>query len=80
MSQNDYRILMTIYKYGCTNEMKSITLYKIHEISLLSVSKIRQSVKRFMQLEYISEGAVNHSAKTYFVTKSGIKKIKELMS
>jgi DNA-binding transcriptional regulator GbsR (MarR family) len=70
---------MILYQNKCFNEFKSFSINLIKEQTQVSISKIRKSIKIFKELNYISEGAVNHSAKTYYVTETGINKIKELI-
>jgi DNA-binding transcriptional regulator GbsR (MarR family) len=59
--------------------MKSLTIVKISEMSGLSVPKIRKSISAFRNLNYISEGVMQHNAKTYYVTEQGINKINSIL-
>lgn len=79
LSKNDYKMLYTLYEYGGTTEMKSLTIQKLSGLTKLSESKIRISVREFKKLGYIREGAVQHNAKTYYITEDGINKVKELI-
>lgn len=79
LSRNDYKILSVLYQYECTNELKSITINKINELSDLSVSKVRVSIKTFKNMDYIAEGVLQHKAKTYYITELGIEKLQQLM-
>jgi DNA-binding MarR family transcriptional regulator len=79
LSKNDYKVLYVLEKHECTNEMKSFTISKISESTGLSISKIRITLREFIKLGYIKEGAVNHTAKTYYITKEGIDKVKSLV-
>lgn len=79
LSRNDYKVLTTILQFGCTNEMKSVTIKKMSELTNLSIGKIRLSVKAFLELEYIAEGVVQHNAKTYYITDEGKSKLNQLM-
>lgn len=78
-SRNDYKILLEIYKYGCINEMKSITINKIQELTDLSLSKIRTTLSYFKDQNYVAEGVMQHSAKTYYITAEGIVKIHQIL-
>jgi hypothetical protein len=80
LSKNDYKILINLYKYGCINELHSISVYKINELTNLSISKIRLTIKSFLNLKYIAEGLINNHSKTYYVTSDGIQKINNLIS
>ena len=77
-SKNDYKVIITLYEHECTTEMKSFTIKKLHDITDLSVNKIRDTIKSFLLKGYIAEGAAQHNAKTYYITQLGIQKINNL--
>lgn len=79
LSKNDYKVLYQFYQYDCTNAMKSLTVEKMAELTELSVSKIRKTIKVFKELLYINEGIQQRCAKTYFITKKGINKVQKFM-
>lgn len=78
ISKNDYLTLVILLENECTTEMRSFTLKNIADITELSLSKIRKTVKMFKSMEFIKEGAVQHNAKTYYITKKGIEKLNQL--
>lgn len=77
-SKGDYKILESFSKTKSTTEMKSLTIKQIQEITGYSINKVRDAIKILLLLQYIQEGAVQHSAKTYYLTKSGQSKLHEL--
>ena len=77
-TSNDYKILFTLYSNGCTNEMKAYTIIKIRHYANLSIPKIRNTIKKFKKVDYIRVGVSHCNSKTYYVSKKGIEKIKEL--
>jgi DNA-binding transcriptional regulator GbsR (MarR family) len=76
-SKNDYKVLYALQE--CTNELKSYTIDKLHEVTKLSVSKIRLTMREFKGLGFVKEGALQHNAKTYYITQQGLEKIKALL-
>lgn len=72
-------MLIMMKQFEATNEMKSLTVIKLSELTKLSVSKIRIAVRKFKELGYIEDGVLQHNAKTYFLNSKGINKIKELL-
>ncbi len=79
VSRNDYKILIAINNFGSTTEMKSLTIKKLKELTGLSISKIRGTIAKFKELEYLREGVVQHNAKTYFITRKGQEQIKKIL-
>ena len=77
LNKNDYRILDKIYDGGGRAVMCSLTLEKIAELSGLSIHKIRASIKLFIGLGFVNEGARDSRAKTYFLSDKGISIVKE---
>ena len=77
-SANDYKILFTLFKNECTNEIKAFTINKIKKETNLSIPKIRTTIKAFIKEGYIKKGVSHHNANSYYVSETGIKKIKEL--
>jgi RIO-like serine/threonine protein kinase len=75
-SKNDYKILYALQ--DCTTEMKSFTVEKLSDVTKLSVSKVRQTIRKFKESGFIKEGALQHNAKTYYITAEGLSKIKKL--
>lgn len=78
ISKNDYKILLRLSEDECTTELKSYTINEIVKTTGLSVSKVRVALRTFKLLNYIAEGAVSKSAKTYYITTKGQEKLKEL--
>lgn len=80
LSKNDYRVLVILMEYGCTTDIKAISIKKIQEFTGLSINKIRITLKYFKSTGLINEGAVEHNAKTYFISNNGKEKIHELLN
>lgn len=78
ISKNDYLVLAALYNDDCNTELKSYTINKLQLITQLSTSKIRKTIKIFLDTGYIDEGCLQRTAKTYYITKDGINKIIEL--
>lgn len=78
ISKNDYKILATLKDNNYISEINSCTIRDIMEFTKLSTNKVRTAIKLFKALTYISEGAAQHSSKTYYITKSGIEKLGEI--
>lgn len=79
LSKNDYKIIIEIYNSGGDTELKSFTLKHISNLTKLSIVKIRTAIKKFIELNYINEGARQHREKTYYITELGKQKIQEII-
>lgn len=77
MNKDDYKILSILNNNECTNDIKSISIYKISEITGYNLTKVRRSIKTLMLLEYVNEGALQNKKKCYYITLNGINKINE---
>lgn len=77
LTKNDYFILDTLYNNGCFTKMCSFTLLKTTELTNLSKYKIRDSIKMFINLGLVCEGARDVRAKTYFLSSKGIEMVEE---
>ena len=79
LSKNDYNILIILNHYQCNSKLKSFTIERISKETNLSIPKIRNSVKMFLLLNYITEGSHDKSAKTYYINENGINELKSLI-
>lgn len=79
LTKNDYSILIVLFNENCNTEIKSFTIERIKEEVNLSCNKIRNSLKKFIELEMISEGAKQHRSKTYYISKKGIEKVRSII-
>lgn len=77
LTKNDYMIMNTLYDNGCLSKMCSFTLQKIAETTNLSIYKIRDAMKLFMNLGLVNEGARDVRAKTYFLSEQGIEIVED---
>ncbi|MBO8161355.1 MAG: transcriptional regulator [Thermosipho sp. (in: Bacteria)] len=78
-SKNDFKILSILKENGCTTELRSYTIKKLKELTGLSENKIRNTLNTFKLTGYVKEGALQHRAKTFYITEEGINKLKELL-
>lgn len=77
LTKNDYYIMDTLYDKGCFSKMCSFTLQKLADSTSLSIYKIRDSMRMFINLDLVCEGARDVRAKTYFLSDKGIALVKE---
>jgi Fe2+ or Zn2+ uptake regulation protein len=78
VSKNDYKILKMLLENGCKNKIKSLTINDISQMAGLSIPKVRVTIKLFLMMSYVNEGATNKAAKTYYITSSGINELNSL--
>lgn len=71
LTKNDYMIMNTLYDNGCLTKMCSFTLQKIADTTNLSIYKIRDAMRLFINLGLVDEGARDVRAKTYFLSDKG---------
>lgn len=79
LTKNDYKIMMKLYNENGDTEFRSFTIAHMSEMTGLSVSKIRVSMRNFKELGYVKEGARQHLAKTYYLTDGGKRKLEEII-
>lgn len=73
LTRNEYRIISTLYENGCFSRLCSFRKDKLAELTNLSVYKIRDAMKTFLNLGIVEKGAKDVRADTYFLTEKGIK-------
>lgn len=71
LTRNDYRIIDFLYNKGCLTKIYALKLKNIADGTELSIYKIRDAMKLFLNLGIISEGARDVRAKTYYLTEKG---------
>lgn len=71
LTRNDYRIIDFLYNKGCLTKIYALKLQIIADGTDLSIYKIRDAVKLFLNLGIINEGAKDVRAKTYYLTEKG---------
>ncbi|MCD3217345.1 transcriptional regulator [Clostridium botulinum C] len=79
VNKNEYKILIMLKENQCTTELKSFTYTKLCNISKLSMSTVRRSIKKFLVLQYVKEGCKQGISKTFYITPNGIEKLKSIM-
>lgn len=80
LTMNEYKILAYLYQNDYYTELQSITIKELQEKTNLSISKIREAIKKFKTLNYINEGFKHHKAKSYYITQKGIEKVLKSIS
>lgn len=71
-NKNDYRILSTFDDKESYTEISSLTIKQIANNTNLSIPKVRSTVKNFVLVGFLKEGAKDGISKTYYITKEGI--------
>jgi hypothetical protein len=71
-------ILTKLYEENLVNELKSCSINTLHELTDLSITKVRDTIRIFVMLNYIAIGATQGNTKTYYITQEGINKLKSL--
>lgn len=79
LNRNDYRIIGILYENACFSKLCAFKKDKIAELSNLSIYKIRDATKTFMNLGIVEKGAKDNRADTYYLTEEGIKIAEENM-
>lgn len=79
VNKNEYSILIRLKEHECTTELKSFTYDKLCKITNLSLSTVRRSIKKFLELQYVREGCKQGISKTFYITPNGIEKLKSIM-
>jgi predicted transcriptional regulator len=78
-TKNDISILRAIKLENATTEMMSVSIKTLQESTQLSYLKIRQTLLKFIKDGYVQEGFKKRTAKTYYITNNGIKKLYEII-
>ena len=78
LNKNDYNILDTLYRNQCVTKICSFTKQRIANECKLSVFKITASLKIFINMGLVDEGAKDERAKTYYLTENGVKLIEDI--
>lgn len=77
LTRKDYMILDTLYQNNGITTLCALPKSKIIEKTNLSDSKIRNSLRNFISLGYIDEGAKDDKSKTYYLTEQGIQFVED---
>lgn len=70
-NKSDYAILDVLIGNECHSAFKSLTTKYIIEDTGLSHVKVRQTLKNFIMMDIVKEGAKDGNSKTYYVTEKG---------
>lgn len=71
-NKNDYQILDVLNNEECYSSLRSWTIQALATETKLSIPKIRITIKSFLLLGYIKEGAKSGNSKTFYITKEGV--------
>lgn len=77
-NKSDICILGIIYDLGGTIPLKGVSVNNLTTRTKLSHTKVRTSLKMFIEKEMIQEGLMQKNAKTFFVNNKGIDLLKEM--
>ena len=81
-TENDFKILKSILNRGDKLKglsiMNGTTIAEIVEKTGLSDKKVRITIKRFIELGYVTQGLSKVRTKTYLLTKEGLLVIKSI--
>lgn len=77
-TKKDLSIFEQLIKNKKINEIKSASYNQIEQMTNLSISKIRQTIKKAIKDGFIKEGVKDGHKKRYYITEKGINTIKEL--
>lgn len=84
MTQNDYRILLSVMQQSNPDDDKGLykakgtTIYEIINETSLSRTKVNKTIKSFIDMKLLDYGLSNGNAKTYVLTEKGLIELKEL--
>lgn len=81
LNSNDYKVLICIVdkeKNIGLSQARATTKKIICNSSKLSLSTVNRAISKLLEEELIAEGIKNISKKTYYITKKGIERLKEI--
>ncbi|MGL5330109.1 MAG: winged helix-turn-helix transcriptional regulator [Peptostreptococcaceae bacterium] len=81
-TEKDFEILKAILTRGDTKKGLSIahgvTVIELAERTNVTTKKVREALKKLLEVGYVKEGLKKERAKTYILTQEGFAAIKEL--
>lgn len=81
-TENDFRILKSILDRGDKSKgltmSNGTTIAEIVDKTSLSSKKVRLTIKKFIEAEYVTEGLSKVRTKTYILTQEGFSVIKKM--
>ena len=81
LNSNDYKVLICIVdkeKNIGLSQARATTKEIICNSSKLSLSTVNRAISKLLEEELIAEGIKNISKKTYYITKKGIERLREI--
>ena len=79
LTRNEYRIIGVLYENACFSKLCSFKILRIASETKLSIVKIRQTMKMFVNMGIVEKGAKDERADTFFLTNKGIEIAEENM-
>jgi predicted transcriptional regulator len=80
MHKSDIKILQTLFKSECTNEIKSFTIKQLKTyLSEFCYSKIHNTLVSLSLGGLVAKGYKNSRADTYYITDNGINILRGLL-
>lgn len=80
INKNDLKVLCTLHTEKCNSPYRSYPLSKLITLTNLSLSKLRNTLNMFNELEYVRNGFKDGHSETYFITEKGLEYLKNLIS
>lgn len=77
-NKSDYAILELLIGCECFSPFKSLSKQSIMSNTKYSHVKVQQSLKGFMLVDFVREGAKDRNNKTYFCTEAGLEHYKKI--
>jgi hypothetical protein len=80
VNKSDIKVLQTLYKSECTNEIKSFTIKQLQNyLSEFCYSKIHNNLISLSIGGLVARGYKNSRADTYYITENGIRILRGLL-
>lgn len=77
-NKSDYQILEMLIYNECFSPVESLSIRQLSDLTKLSLSKIRLTIKGFLIANLIGEGTKDGNNKTYYMTELGIEHFKRV--
>ena len=79
ITKNSLRLLTVILNAEATNQLSAVPISTISKKIDVSTMTIRNSIKSLIEWGYVGEGFIQKNAKTYYITKTGIAMVHEIL-
>ena len=79
ITKNSLRLLTVILNAEATNQLTAVPISTLSKKIDVSTMTIRNSIRTLMEWGYVSEGFTQINARTYYITKTGIAMVHEIL-